>query len=353
MEKERLFYLDFIRAIAVMMVVLTHYNANFIGYNGAAQFNKIVLTEFPFGIYLGDLGVGLFMLISGAAMWYVYGNKKTAYFSFVKKRLISILPMFYIAYLGAFLFNFWQNRGFSTNNVSVKYFISTLFGFDSLLATVGVQNFMLVGEWFIGMIIIIYFLFPLLKKLVSENEIIAIFFSIFLLVVFNLSILADNKAWRILQLTIGFVPIFVLGMLLQKYLSFFKNKLFVLPSIAILILNAVLKPEVIPEKIQMFYISLAVFILVLVLSPLFEYVIIRNVVDVISKYSYPIFLIHHFITNKMVNHFDIQAISVKESYLLFLIILPVVFFFSWSLLRLTNMGKKFLNNGKDYVGRKP
>lgn len=330
-KKERLFYLDFIRAMAVMMVVLTHYNANFIGYNGPPQPNKIVLTEYPFGIYLGDLGVGLFMLISGAAMWHVYGNKKINYFSFVKKRLLSILPMFYIAYLGAFFFNFLQNKGFSTNHVSVKYFISTLFGFDSLMATIGVQNFMLVGEWFIGMIIIIYFLFPVLKKLVIEKEIGSIVLSIILLVGFNLPILIDNKIWHFLQLTIGFVPIFILGMLLQKHLTFFKNKLLILLSLVLLILNTVLKLDMVPAKIQMLYVSLAFFIIILNISSLFEGIVIKNVVDVMSKYSYPIFLIHHFITNKVVSYFDIQSISIKNSYLLFLTILPIVFFFSWCL----------------------
>ncbi len=345
-KKERLFYLDFIRAMAVMMVVLTHYNANFIGYNGPPQLNKIVLTEYPFGIYLGDLGVGLFMLISGAAMWHVYGNKKIDYLSFVKKRLFSILPMFYIAYLGAFLFNFWQNKGFSTNGVPIKYLISTLFGFDSLMATIGIKNFMIVGEWFIGMIIVIYFLFPLLKVLVADREVIIIILSAILLITFNLPILIDNQVWRFLHFTIGFVPIFVLGMMIQKHLSFFKNRLLLLPSVAILVLNTMLKPDMIPGKVQMLYISFAFFIIVMIVSPIFERAGVKNIVDVVSKYSYPIFLTHHFITNKVVSHFDIQTISVKSSYLLFLIILPIIFFFSWLLLKLSNMVEKNLFNTK-------
>lgn len=347
MKKERLFYLDFIRAIAVMMVILAHYNANFIGYNGPPQYSKVVLTEFPFGIYLGDLGVGLFMLISGAAMWYVYGNKQVNYFSFVKKRLLSILPMFYIAYLGAFFFNFCQNKGFSTNNVSVKYFISTLFGFDSLMASIGIHNFALVGEWFIGMIIIIYFLFPILKQLVIKSEATSVILSIVLLIIFNLPILSDQKMWRFLQLTFGFVPIFILGMLLQKHLVYFKKQIWMIPSLLILILNTILKPTIIPAKIQMLYISLAFFLIILNISPLFDRERVRNIVDLISKYSYPIFLTHHFIINKMMSHFDTQTISVSNSYILSLGILPVIFFFSWALLNLTNSGQRLLRREND------
>ena len=86
-KKQRLYNLDFIRAVAVVMILLTHYNANFIGFNGPVQLNKVILTAFPFNIYIGDLGVGLFLLISGASMYHVYVNKQLNLVSFAKKRL--------------------------------------------------------------------------------------------------------------------------------------------------------------------------------------------------------------------------------------------------------------------------
>lgn len=347
MGKERLFYLDFIRAIAVMMIVLTHYNANFIGYNGSAQLSKIVLTEFPFGVYLGDLGVGLFMLISGSALWYVYGEKKINYFSFYKKRLISILPMFYIAYAAAFLVNFWINKGFFTNGISLKYFISTIFGFDTLMNSVGVPSFALVGEWFIGMIIIIYFLFPLLKGIVSRSDMMSILLSVLILIIFCLDIFNNNKIWHFLQLTIGFVPIFVIGMLLQKHIDIFTKKIMFFLSIIILVLNTYFKQNVLPEKFQMIYASLAFFVIAVSMSSVFnKNYIIRNIAVIISKYSYPIFLTHHFITNKMVNHFNIQSINIGESYILFLTILPVIFLCSWLLLKFNKKTTLILNSSK-------
>lgn len=290
MGKERLFYLDFVRAIAVMMIVLTHYNANFIGYNGPAQLSKVVLTEFPFGVYLGDLGVGLFMLISGSALWYVYGERKINYFSFYKKRLFSILPMFYIAYAAAFLVNFWINKGFSTNGISFKYFISTIFGFDTLMNSIGIPTFVLVGEWFIGMIIIVYFLFPLLKGIVSKSDIISILLSVLILIIFCLDIFNSNKIWHFLQLTIGFVPIFVIGMLLQKHIDIFTKKIMFFLSIIILVLNTIFKQNLIPERIQMIYVSLAFFVIVVSISSVFNKNIIMYIVNVISKYSYPMLL---------------------------------------------------------------
>ena len=87
-KKERLYALDLIRAIAVILILITHYNANFIGFNGPVQLDKVVLTAFPFNIYIGDLGVGLFLLISGASMYYVYANQRLNLANFSKKRLL-------------------------------------------------------------------------------------------------------------------------------------------------------------------------------------------------------------------------------------------------------------------------
>ena len=55
-KPQRLFYLDFIRAIAVFTIILTHYNALYI-YMEPQHLEKTILTVYPFGIYIGNLGV--------------------------------------------------------------------------------------------------------------------------------------------------------------------------------------------------------------------------------------------------------------------------------------------------------
>ncbi|MBS7577284.1 MULTISPECIES: acyltransferase family protein [unclassified Enterococcus] len=333
-KHQRIFYLDLIRAIAVLLIVLCHYNANFIGYNGPAQLEKIVFFEYPFGIYIGDLGVGLFMLISGAAMWHVYGGRKLNYFKFIKKRLLSILPMFYIAYLSAFLFQFWLNRGFTAAGVSLKYFISTILGFDSLFATLGLPNFMLVGEWFIGMIIVIYLLFPIIKWLVASSSLFSLAIAVIIEIIVNIPVQTVSTNWHFLQLTIGYVPIFIAGMLIQKHIENFKRLWLLIPSLTILVLNSFIDQTIINSKIQMIYISIACFFIAILVAKYVNQTLCRNVVNLICKYSYAIFLTHHYITNQLVKHFDIQIISIKQSYILFFMILPVIFFCSWALYKL-------------------
>lgn len=72
-KSPRIFYLDFIRAIAVFMIILTHYNALYI-YMEPQHLEKTILTTYPFGIYIGNLGVALFFIISGAALMHTYGQ---------------------------------------------------------------------------------------------------------------------------------------------------------------------------------------------------------------------------------------------------------------------------------------
>ena len=104
MKKERLFYLDFIRTIATISILLTHFNAIYI-FSYPEQSDKAVITSRVFGLYIGDFGVSLFFIISGAALMYIYGEKmdlKTFYY----KRFKSIFPMFWLAYFFAFLYYF-------------------------------------------------------------------------------------------------------------------------------------------------------------------------------------------------------------------------------------------------------
>ena len=324
-KKQRIYNLDFIRAVAVVMILLTHYNANFIGFNGPVQLNKVILTAFPFHIYIGDLGVGLFLLISGASMYHVYVNKQLNLVSFAKKRLFHILPMFYISYVLAFFYNFWMNKGFSHEGVSLKWGISTIFGFDSLMQTSGFPSFMLVGEWFLGLIMIVYLLFPLIKIFFEKQMLLTLCIAIFLFVIIQSIQDVNNHYWLLIQYTVGLIPVFIFGMALQKYVKVCANLLSVCLSIMILAVTSLVKFDFIAPKIMMAIVSIAVFIILLNVSKYFEQKLIKRVVTWLVKYSYPIFLIHHFLINKVVLHFDLLTISRLDSYILFAFCLCLIF----------------------------
>ena len=102
MKKQRIFYLDFIRAIAVCLIVLTHFNAIYIYMWDEVALQKVVFTWKIANLYIGDFGVSLFLIISGAALMYTY-EEHLDIKEYYKKRFLSIFPMFWFAYFIVFL----------------------------------------------------------------------------------------------------------------------------------------------------------------------------------------------------------------------------------------------------------
>ncbi len=72
LKKPRLFYLDFVRAFALIMVLLCHFNVPLVP---TPPRTANVISTTMGGIYIGAFGVGLFFIISGAALMYVYQDE--------------------------------------------------------------------------------------------------------------------------------------------------------------------------------------------------------------------------------------------------------------------------------------
>lgn len=76
MKKQRLFYLDLIRAVALVCILVIHFNAAVTGYFSLPS--KLFGSVLPFNIYLGDFGSSLFFMVSGAALQYTSPGQKRA-----------------------------------------------------------------------------------------------------------------------------------------------------------------------------------------------------------------------------------------------------------------------------------
>ena len=75
MKKQRLFYLDLIRAVALVCILVLHFNAAVTGYFTLPS--KLFGSVLPFNIYLGDFGSSLFFMVSGAALQYTSPDRKS------------------------------------------------------------------------------------------------------------------------------------------------------------------------------------------------------------------------------------------------------------------------------------
>ena len=334
MSKERLFYLDFIRCISTLIIVLTHYNALY-KFN-VDRHSVALVTLNVVKIYIGALGVSLFLIISGAAMMYVYGNReKVNWKSFYNKRFITIYPMFWIAYLAVASFTFLEQKGINPL-IPKKHFIFSLLGFDSYLANFQIKTFCHVGEWFLGFIILIYIAFPLLLKLIKQAPIIL---AISAIVIYSLSLITfKDESWCGIFFTTR-LPEFLFGMYFIKY----RKKIHwcvALISLSIIIINHIVKPTMIDSNIQVTYIGICSFIFLTYISKFVKLKLIQNICTTVCKYSYACFIIHHWIIFKIALSFNLNTITKFNSYLLFIVCCFVIAISSYFLYKLNN---KFVN----------
>ncbi len=154
MKQERLFYLDVIRAVCALMIVVYHFP---LAISQPVDF----FHSFANGSF-GMIAVYSFFMVSGAALMHRYREEENfSVRKFYKKRFFSIYPLFWIAYVLAFFWVFWQLREIY-RVVPTYAIIWSVIGMDGWLANL-TPTFYMVGEWFLGSIIMLYLAFPVLR----------------------------------------------------------------------------------------------------------------------------------------------------------------------------------------------
>ena len=324
MKKERLFYLDFVRAIAVVSILMTHFNARYL-YLVPPMPEKAVITTMVSNIYIGNWGVSLFFIISGSALMYVYQDKLELK-KFYKKRFLSIYPMFWMAYIIAFAYFCVKNHMMPGAGTPKVNFIFTILGLDGMLAAY-IPTFYILGEWFLGTIILMYLLFPLLRTGVNQKPVLT---AAAVLVIYAVMFLLEDRV-NISIIVLTRLPEIVFGMYFVRWGKKVDWKM-ALSAFLILIVNGVVAPSW-SSMLQTTYVGIASFIVLVFLSYYLKFSACEKFCDVISKYSYAIFLVHHVIIAEIMARFDLVNISVKKSYLLFAAICVVIAVFAWILFR--------------------
>ena len=104
-NKPKIFYLDFIRALSMIIIVTYHFYAHF-AENNIAGF-RVIFSDGKWGL----IGVAMFFMISGAALMFNY-QEGIEIKTYAKKRFRGIYPMFWIAFSISFLINYFINKGY-------------------------------------------------------------------------------------------------------------------------------------------------------------------------------------------------------------------------------------------------
>lgn len=329
--RQRVFYLDFIRAMSVVFIVIFHFNCS-IGSHGI--YSEVYDIPIVFYAYkngnLGQIGVSLFFIISGAGLM-LSNQQEFNIREYAKKRLRAIYPMFYLAYFCVTCYFFLRYA--SLNPFGVKRskisFILTILGMDGYLSPI-VPNFYILGEWFLGCIILLYILFPLLRKIMLTIQPWVATVGVFIIYILVVNFYYF-ETYPIQYFVLARICEFFFGMLAVIYISKIK-KWHLCVAITIVIIWFI------------WYIDLAeihkTVIMGIALYIIFAYIgqhfpeIWQKPFQILSKYSYPAYLLHHVIIEQICSRFENAHFSLFETYFLLLICFISIIFFTWLFIKL-------------------
>lgn len=175
-NKNRLLIFDILRIISIILIVTLHVAEEKVP--SLSSFLSPLLTNIGIGNIindaLGNWGIIIFIIVSGAVIEYTYGPKLNSNFNyrnFMEKRLIRVYPAYWFSLGLAIVFD----KLFLNLPVSLVEFLKSFTGFQTYF-----QEQVLGGEingvgWFVGLIVVMYLLYPMLSKILKEYGFPALF----------------------------------------------------------------------------------------------------------------------------------------------------------------------------------
>lgn len=159
--KNKIIAFDFLRALAIIMIIPAHLS-NFL----FSTYGKLGL--YAFDPYFANMGLGLFIFMSGYLLYYNNHsiNSLQNVFDFYRKRLLRIYPLYWVA-LATFVLVFYTfaprlNSGFvfpnSENVFSFYNVVIHALGLQILLAPSYASPMLTL--YFIGLVVIFYLIYP-------------------------------------------------------------------------------------------------------------------------------------------------------------------------------------------------
>lgn len=233
----------------------------------------------------GSLFVTVFFAISGAVLYYNYPKDITLKI-FYFKRWKSIFPSFYLCWAFFFIEKVFLTKKILWGGNPIK-FLFTLIGIDGYFLY-KIPNYYLVGEWFLGAIIMLYLLYPLLCFAHNKNIFLIPFlltFGYVLKIETNFFIISDFRNF------FTCIASFYFGMVTLQYRNFlFDNVISGGVSLFFFVLLCFVNiPIFCIGQIQ----GLLLFIVLVQTGKYIMKTCLNKVVNEISNLSLPIFLFQH------------------------------------------------------------
>lgn len=174
-HKQRFLFFDLLKILAIILVVLVHIpsmehpNLSFLNFkNNPIGIENIIMT------HIGGWGVIFFLIVSGALIEYTEGQRlqnNFNYMDFIEKKLVRIYPAYWLSLVFAVVFNP------EMLNFPLVEYLKPLTGFNNyFLECIPINP----PGWFIGLILTMYLLYPMISKILRGYGFPSLFFIILL-----------------------------------------------------------------------------------------------------------------------------------------------------------------------------
>lgn len=323
MLKNRIFYMDFIRAVAMCMILIFHFLTEI-------ELHQLLLNPDAFKIggvsllnlggvnlTLGNYGVSLFFIISGAGLMYAYRDKLSVK-EFYKKRVLTIYPLYYITFIAASLT--WLLAGYKLSQRAPLWtLLLTILGVDGWLSEV-IPTYALVGDWFVGCIVCIYLLFPLLHKCMNRcpRITLGIYLLIFLFWEYVYPFGFSKRSSVVLR---------TFEVLLGMYFVKMNKKVSWKGALVSFLLFGIIfavRIRVISLYILVPIAGMSLFMILNYIAEKIDNLKIQKITIWLSYYSFPIFLIHHFLLNMILGQLSQKSLGLGGALVLFVVYVIIV-----------------------------
>lgn len=324
----KLKFIDSIRGIAILMVILVHVSQNV----------PITDSNLLFFANYGQLGVQLFFVASAFTLC-LSADKRTKEskpnLKFAIRRYFRIAPAYYTGIVLYFLIRVSMDK-YITGNFFIPEQYSALSVLSNILFFHGFyepgNNTIVPGGWSIGTEMAFYAIFPILFKIgtYAAKSFVGISFSLFIgialcffcLYIFYLNGIYTTKNYFLYFNLINQLPVFLIGMYYyfyrEKFLKIW-NKHF---SIILFLLFTTLSMFLFSKNLNFLFPSIAAISFVFLLEIFRNYEVLNNkLLTRIGQLSYSMYLLHfvfaYYITPFLVNRIFIgnQYISLIFFYL--------------------------------------
>lgn len=332
LQSQRFRYIDALRGISIIAVVMHHAHPYFAGRTG----DKLP-TIFEKVLNNGDKGVTLFFLMSAFTLCLSLSNRKETEQKPVRnyfiQRFFRIAPLYYFIIFIILLVHF--------NSPSVSSTISNLFflhGFNPYWI-----NSTVPGGWSVGIESIFYLIFPFLffnitsaYRAINLTLIFMIVSKIAISILFKNSLITDYVLWRVFvyENIVSQLPVFLIGICLFQIQSkptlnegrqLYKSYIL----IATIIIIDLLGGNILKEH---YLFAIAFAFLALGLSKFQTPILVNGFTVWIGQLSYSIYLTHLIIANLLIkfnlNHY--YSDPVVDTIIRFFIIFSLSILFSYA-----------------------